>query len=58
MQQKVERKLLTKRTISKKVKKLKKNIAMPWIDYKRDCDMVPLFWIKVILNVTGVAANI
>ena len=58
MQQKVERKLLTKRTILKKVKKLKKNIAMPWTDYKRDCDMVPLFWIKVILNVTGVAANI
>ena len=31
---------------------------MSWIDYKKAYDMVPYSWIKEILHITGVAANI
>ena len=31
---------------------------MPWIDYKKACDMVPHSWIKECLQLFGVAENI
>ena len=50
--------LLIDKTVLKEAKKLKKNVAMSWIDYKKAYDMVPHSWIKEILNMTGVAGNI
>ena len=50
--------LLVDKTILKETKKLKKNVAMSWIDYKKAYDMVPHSWIKEILDMTGVAGNI
>ena len=50
--------LLIDKTILKEVKRLKKNVVMSWIDYKKAYDMVPHSWIKETLNITGVAKNI
>ena len=50
--------LLIDKTILKEVKRLKKNMVMSWIDYKKDYDMVPHSWIKDTLNINGVAKNI
>ena len=50
--------LVIDKTILKEAKKLKKNVAMSWIDYKKAYDMVPHSWIKEILSLTGVAGNI
>ena len=50
--------LIIDKTILKEVKKLKKNVAMSWVDYKKAYDMVPHSWIKDILSMTGVAGNI
>ena len=50
--------LLIDKAILKESKKLKKNVAMSWIDYKKAYDMVPHSWIKEILSITGVATNI
>ena len=50
--------LLIDKAILKECKKLKKNVAMSWIDYKKAYDMVPHSWIKETLNITGVANNI
>ena len=50
--------LLIDKAILKEVKKLNKNMTMSWIDYKKAYDMVLHSWIKEILHITGVAANI
>ncbi|MGY8822311.1 MAG: RNA-directed DNA polymerase, partial [Pseudomonadales bacterium] len=50
--------LFIDKAILKEVKRLKGNVAMSWIDYKKAYDMVPHSWIKEILSITGVAANI
>ena len=50
--------LLIDRTILKESKRLKKDVAMSWIDYKKAYDMVPHSWIREILDITGVATNI
>ena len=50
--------LLIEKTILKEVKRLKKNLAMSSIDYKKAYGMVPHSWIKETLNITGVAKNI
>ena len=50
--------LLIDKAILKESKRLKKNVAMSWIDYKKAYDMVPHSWIKEILSITGVAKNI
>ena len=50
--------LLIDKAVLKESKKLKKDVAMSWIDYKKAYDMVPHSWIKEVLNLTGVASNI
>ena len=50
--------LLIDKTILKEVKRLKKNVVMSWIDYKKAYDMVPHSWIKETLNITRVVKNI
>ena len=50
--------LLIDRAVLREAKKLKKNVAMSWIDYKKAYDMVPHSWIKEVMNITGVAENI
>ena len=47
--------LLIDKTILKEMKRLKKNVVMSWIDYKKTYDMVPHSWIKETLNITEVA---
>ena len=42
----------------KEAKRLKKNVAMAWVDYKKAYDMVPHSWIRTILEWMGVADNI
>ena len=46
------------RTVFKEVKSRKENLAMAWIYYKKDYDMVPHSWIIEYLNLLGVAENI
>ena len=46
------------RAVIRKVKSRKKNLAMTWIDYKNVYDMVPHWWIKECLDLSGVAGNI
>ena len=50
--------LLIDKTILKEAKRLKKNVVMLWIDYKKIYDTVPHSWIKEILSITRVAKNI
>ena len=50
--------LLIDETILNETKRLKKNVAMSCLDYKKACDMAPHSWIKEILDMTGVANNI
>ena len=50
--------LLVDKTILREAKKLKKNVAMSWIDYKKAYDMVPHSSIIEILKITKVAGNI
>ena len=44
--------------VIREVKSRKKNLAMPWIDYKKAYDMVPHPWIKECFDLFGVAENI
>ena len=44
--------------IIREVKSRKKNLAMTWIDYKKDYDIVSHSWIKECLDLFGVAENI
>ena len=46
------------RAVIKEVKSRNKNLAMPWIDYKKAYDMVPHSWIIECLDLFGVAENI
>ena len=46
------------RTVIKEVKSRNKNLAMAWIDCKKDYDMVPHSWIIECLDFFGVAENI
>ena len=46
------------RAVIRQVKSKKKNLAMAWIDYKKDYDMVLHSWIKECLDLFGVAENI
>ena len=50
--------LLIDKTILKEVKRLKKNVVMSWIDYKKAYDITPHSWFRETLNITGVAKNI
>ena len=46
------------RAVIKDVKSRNKNLAMPWIDYKKAYDIVPYSWIIECLDLFGVAENI
>ena len=46
------------RAVFKEVKSRNKNLAMAWIDYQKDYDMVPHSWIIQCLDLFGVAENI
>ena len=46
------------RAVIREAKSRKKNLAMPWIDYKKAYDMVPHLWIKECLDLFGLAENI
>ena len=46
------------RAVIREVKSRKKNLAMAWIDYKKSYDMGPHSWIKVCLDLFGVAEHI
>ena len=46
------------RAVIKDVKSRNKNLAMPWIDYKKAYDMVKHLWIIECLDLFGVAENI
>ena len=50
--------LYTDRTVIREGKSKKKNLAMTWIYYKKDCDMVRHSWIKEYLDLFEVAENI
>ena len=46
------------RAVIKEVKSINKNLAMAWIDYKKDYDMVPHSSVMECLDLFGVAKNI
>ena len=50
--------LLIDKTILKESRRLKKNLAMAWIDYKKAYDMVPHSWLKEIMRMMGVSDNV
>ena len=50
--------LLIDRRVMQEAKRLKKNVAMAWVDYKKAYDMVPHSWVTAMLEWVGVADNI
>ena len=51
-------KLLIDKTILRNCKNRKVNLTMPWIDYRKACDMIPHSWILECMRLTGVSENI
>ena len=50
--------LLIDKTVLKDCKRRKTNLAMAWIDYKKEYDMVPHSWIIKCLQLFGIAENV
>ena len=40
------------------VKRREKNLAMGWIDYRKDYDMIPHSWVIESLSMMGIAKNV
>ena len=50
--------LLIDKTILREVKRVKRNLAVGWIDYRKAYDMVPHSWIREVLTSLKIADNI
>ena len=50
--------LLIDKTLLRKAKVQKRNLAMGWIDYRKAYDMVPHSWIIEMLSLVKVAGNV
>ena len=50
--------LLIDKAVLKELKRLRKNVAMAYIDYRKAYDMVPHSWILEMMEVKGVAKNV
>ena len=50
--------LLIDKTVLREVKRVKRNLAVGWIDYRKAYDMVPHSWIKEVLMSLRIADNV
>ena len=50
--------LLIDKTILREVKRVKRNLAVGWIDYRKAYDMVPHSWIREVLVSLKIADNV
>ena len=50
--------LLIDRCILQNCRKTKTNLSMAWVEYKKDCNMVPHSWIITTMGMVGLADNI
>ena len=50
--------LLIDKTILREVKRVKRNLAVGWIDYRKAYDMVPHSWIREVLTSLKIADNV
>ena len=50
--------LLIDKAVLQEVKRMKRNLSVAWIDYKKAYDMVPHSWIQEVLHMMKVAGNV
>ena len=54
----IKNQLLIDTAVLKEAKKMQRNLAMGWIDYRKAYDMVPHSWITEMLDMVRISPNV